>query len=186
MSENFDDRIRELARQLEDSGASALSAMYDQCVDRLLRLAVTITRNQHDAEDAIQAAMLKVAASPQKLSGADRPWHYLLTMVRNEAIVILRKRKKHFPIFNIRDLLTRRSVDTVEQEETHRAVWIALRRLPPEQSSVVVLKIWEGLTFAEIATVVEVTPSTAASRYRYGIAKLSGFLGQLRQETCDA
>jgi RNA polymerase sigma-70 factor (ECF subfamily) len=186
MSDNFDDRIRELARQLEDSGAAALSSLYDECVDRLLRLAVTITRNQHDAEDAIQAAMMKVAAAPKRLSNADRPWHYLLTMARNEAIVVLRKRKKHFPIFNIRDLLTRRSVDTVEQEETHRAVWVALRRLPPEQSSVIVLKIWEGLTFAEIASVVDVSPSTAASRYRYGIAKLSGLLGDLRREACDA
>jgi len=48
----------------------------------------------------------------------------------------------------------------------------ALGELPPEQRAVVHLKLWEGLTFEEIARVLDLSPNTAASRYRYGIDKL--------------
>ena len=52
-------------------------------------------------------------------------------------------------------------------------MWTALRTLPPEQAEVVVLKIWEDMTFAEIGTVLEESPNTVASRYQYAMAKLS-------------
>jgi len=37
---------------------------------------------------------------------------------------------------------------------------------------VITLKIWGGLTFAEIAAALEIPANTAASRYRYGLAEL--------------
>jgi RNA polymerase sigma-70 factor (ECF subfamily) len=80
------------------------------------------------------------------------------------------------------DLLTQRRVDEVVQEETHRAVWIALRSLPPEQAEVVVLKIWEAMTFAEIAQILETSPNTVASRYQYAMTKLAARLTRASQE----
>jgi RNA polymerase sigma-70 factor (ECF subfamily) len=44
------------------------------------------------------------------------------------------------------------------------------------------LKLWEGLTFEEIAAVLDLSPSTAASRYRYGLDKLRGRLRPLYEE----
>ncbi len=173
MSDDFSQRIRRCAKRIEESGVAALAGLFDLSSQRLTRLAVTITRNQHDAEDAVQAALLKVADEPQRLAAAQQPWPYLLRMVRNEALMILRKRKKIFALTSLNDLLTQRTVDQAEQEEQFQAVWAALRTLPAEQSEVVVLKIWEELTFLQIGQVLEITPSTAASRYRYALAKLS-------------
>jgi RNA polymerase sigma-70 factor (ECF subfamily) len=45
-------------------------------------------------------------------------------------------------------------------------------QLPSEQREVVVLKIWGGLTFAQIAEQLELSAHTAASRYRYALSKL--------------
>ncbi|MFO1065233.1 MAG: sigma-70 family RNA polymerase sigma factor [Pirellulales bacterium] len=106
-----------------------------------------------------------------------RPWPYLLRMVRNEALVVLRRRKRWSLVNNLADLLTRRNVDELEQEDTHRAVWMALRTLPHQQSEVVVLKIWEELTFAQIAEILDIPAPTAASRYRYAMEKLARLLG---------
>ena len=47
-----------------------------------------------------------------------------------------------------------------------------LGALPPEQRAVVHLKIWEELTFREIAAVLNIPADTAASRYRYALDKL--------------
>jgi len=63
--------------------------------------------------------------------------------------------------------------------DTQRFVREAVATLPPSQSEVIVLKIWEGLTFAEIAEVLDESPNTAASRYRYALQKLSQSLQPL-------
>ena len=172
-SSAFSDEVRACAQRLDEHGVSALSGLFDLTSHRLLRLAVTVTRHQQDAEDAVQAALVKVAAQPRHVATADQPWHYLLRMVRNESLLILRQRKRVYAASNLSDLITHVSVDEAELEETHRAVWKALRGLPTSQSEVVVLKIWEGLTFAQISEVLSISGATAASRYRYAMEKLA-------------
>jgi RNA polymerase sigma-70 factor (ECF subfamily) len=94
-------------------------------------------------------------------------------MVRNEALQIARRKKRWIKAGNLNDLVTFCGVDEIEREETYRAVWSALRTLPPQQAEVVVLKIWEEMTFAQIAAILEESPNTIASRYQYAMAKLS-------------
>ncbi len=48
----------------------------------------------------------------------------------------------------------------------------AFARLPTEQREVLVLKVFEEMTFKEIAETVGASINTVTSRYRYGIAKL--------------
>lgn len=49
---------------------------------------------------------------------------------------------------------------------------MALASLPTEQREVIALKIDGGLTFAHIAEILNISPNTAASRYRYALQKL--------------
>lgn len=176
-------KVRLCAQRIAESGAPALSGLYDLSSMRLVRFAVTITRNQHDAEDAVQTALIRVATHVHLLLQSDQPWHYLLRMVRNEALVVLRKKKRWSLIDNLTDLVTRRTVDQLQQEDTFRQVWLALRTLPIEQREVVVLKIWEDLTFAQIAQLLDMPLATVASRYRYALSKLAGPLRSLFEET---
>ena len=171
-SQPFTDRVRGCAEHLAEIGAAALSELFELTSVRLVRYSTTITRNQHDAEDAVQASLVKIAGNPKLLCGAEQPWHYMLRMIRNESLVILRRKKRWTPSDGIIDLRTICAVDELDREDDYRAVWLALRTLPDEQSEVVVLKIWEELTFAQIAIMLDVSPSTAASRYRYAIDKL--------------
>jgi len=48
-----------------------------------------------------------------------------------------------------------------------------MRTLPPEQAEVVALKLWEEMTFAQIGAILEESPNTIASRYKYAMAKLA-------------
>ena len=180
----FNARIRQAAREIageRESSAQtlAMAHLYDLTADRLVRFAASITRRQHDAEDAVSTTMVKVATRPKLLVGADQPWHYLLRMVRNESLVILRSRSRWSAIGSIAERLIGRSSDVVERDDENRLVWKAMESLPATQSEVVVLKIWEQLTFAEIAEVLQITPSTAASRYRYALEKLAGKLSRV-------
>ena len=58
------------------------------------------------------------------------------------------------------------------ENESQRTLVAALDRLPREQREVLVMKIWDELTFAEIAQVLKISQNTAASRYRYALAAL--------------
>lgn len=179
---NFSERVRDCAVRMAESGVSALGGLFDLTSQRLVRYALTITRNQHDGEDAVQSALVRVAQCVNHLCQATEPWPYLLRMVRNEALVIARRKKRLVFVANLSDLVTRRLVDDAEREESHRAIWAALRTIPTEQAEVVVLKIWEEMTFAQIGAVLDVSAFTAASRYRYGMQKLSYKLVDLRSE----
>ncbi len=55
-SDSFCNQVRMSAQCIVESGAAGLSGLYDLTAQRLVRFAVTITRNQHDAEDAVQAS----------------------------------------------------------------------------------------------------------------------------------
>jgi RNA polymerase sigma-70 factor (ECF subfamily) len=180
----FPERVRDCALRLSELGVDALGALYDLTSRRLVRYAVTLTRNQHDAEDAVQSVLVRVADRPQLLADADCSWAYLLRMVRNESLGIGRRKKRWSMSAGITDLFTRRAVDEVEREDTHRAVWRALRKLPTEQAEVVVLKIWEDMTFAQVAEVLEISRHTAASRYKYALEKLTRKLAPIQREAC--
>src|SRR5207244_13482730 len=57
-------------------------------------------------------------------------------------------------------------------DEEQQALAAAMDRLPHDQREVLVMKIWNELTFAEIASALEISQNTAASRYRYALAAL--------------
>jgi RNA polymerase sigma-70 factor (ECF subfamily) len=179
---DFNERIVDCAARLKASGVEALGSLFDLTSHRLVRFAVALTRNQHDAEDCVQTALVRVAREPGLLASVDCPWAYLLRMVRNEALLIGRRQRQRPAAGNLSDLVTIRRVDELEREETHRQVWSALRSLPTDQAEVVVLKIWEEMTFAQIGQILDTSPNTAASRYQYAIVKLTKRLSPSHRE----
>jgi len=61
----------------------------------------------------------------------------------------------------------------------------ALAVLPRAQREVIVLKIWHQYTFEEIGDLLEISPNTAAGRYRYGLQKLKLSLKEASYERDD-
>lgn len=177
----FAGRIRSCAEQLGQEGVGALGVLYDLTAPRLIRYAGTLTRHQDDAEDAVQAALVKIALKPRFLAEANFPWAYFLRVVRNEALAITRRRKS---LKVVSTLVQARNdeVRNYEDEEMKQCVRSAISKLPSEQAEVVVLKIWEDMTFAEIGDVLGESPNTAASRYRYAMGKLSQSLQRFARE----
>jgi RNA polymerase sigma-70 factor (ECF subfamily) len=169
----FPQRVRDCTDRLAAVGVDALGVLFDLTSHRLVRFAAALTRHHQDAEDAVQTALVRLAREPELLQRAACPWAYLLRMVRNEVFALARGKHRVQVACNLDDLVTRCSVDEAEREESYRAVWAALRTLPPEQAEVVVLKIWEEMTFAQIADILSISPNTAASRYQYAMSKLT-------------
>jgi RNA polymerase sigma-70 factor (ECF subfamily) len=132
-----------------------------------------------DAEDVVQEAFLRFWRSRQRASD---PAAYLFACVRRCALEWLRgeNRRSRREELAAREDRTEPTllVGPIEQEERRAAVEAALRQLPAEQREVVVLKIWGELSFPQIASTLEVPVNTAASRYRYALARLRATLSE--------
>jgi RNA polymerase sigma-70 factor, ECF subfamily len=65
--------------------------------------------------------------------------------------------------------------------DSERAEWVAraVGMLPPEQRETVVLRVYAGLSFAQVAAVVGAPLPTVAARYRRALARLRETLGRL-------
>jgi RNA polymerase sigma-70 factor (ECF subfamily) len=151
-----------------------LAEIYDLHAAAVYRLLLGILNSAADAQDALSEVFL--AVSRQNSSKIRHLRAYLLTAARNQAIAILRRRRREIPT-DPADLCFFDSAQLEPQQIflAHR-IEAALRELPSEQREVIVLKIYEGLTFAEIARITRTRPNTAASRYRYAADKLRRLL----------
>jgi len=177
----FAEQVAAYAAQLNKGHLAALGCLYDLTSDRLIRYARTLLRNPNDAEDALQASLVRIAQHPVKLAQAQFPWAYCLRIVRNEALKVLQRRTMLTGADA--DQLPSHDERALERAESAETVRTALSHLPPEQAEVVVLKVWESMTFAEIAVVLSESPNTVASRYRYALEKLTRLLEPLHRET---
>ena len=182
-TESLATRVSQLCLQLAEGDVAALGQLFDLTAARLVRYAETISGRREDAEDALQAAMMKLAQNPERLAHAEQPWAYFVKMVRNETLKLAESRCSRSRVIELlRTWVARPRFWSLPDDDWREQIQTAVKRLPPEQAEVVVLKIWEELTFAEIAEVLGESPNTAASRYRYALEKLSHSLQPLAEE----
>ncbi|MDD5138705.1 MAG: sigma-70 family RNA polymerase sigma factor [Verrucomicrobiales bacterium] len=166
-------------------GGKAIERLYDEHAQPLYAFLLNFTRDETDTRDLLQEIFVKLAHEPKLLDGIRTERAFLIRLAHNAAIDLMRRRdtrnkaKENFAAEIISPFApTSEPDEKVFREE----LAVALGELPEEQRAVVHLKLWEGLTFEEIAAALEIPPNTAASRYRYGLDKLRGRLRPLYEE----
>jgi len=141
-------------------------SLYETHGRALLAYASALMRDPSAAEDVLHQVFLNLLKGRVAIDG--EPARYLFRAVRNGALNHIRGQSKEVELADAGAWLE--SPDG--SKETALALQSALSALPAEQREVVVLRVWGQLTFEEAAEVIGVSPNTAASRYRYGLAKL--------------
>jgi len=135
-----------------------------------------------DAEDVFQEVFLRLARPSLRRHLVRNQAAYVLKAACNEANRFLqnrvREREGGRRVQNFLEAI-RGALSGPSPEEEDLAAR-ALAQIPAEQREVIVLKIFEGLTFKEVAAVCRVPLHTAASRYRNGIDKLRAILEESR------
>lgn len=180
--ESLASQVAQLCEQLAAGDVSALGQLFDLTAARLIRYSEALSGRREDAEDALQTAMIKLAQQPERLAQADQPWAYFVKMVRNETLKLTESRRSRVRLVERIKSWARPWFEPPMDDAWRDQVQAAVKRLPREQSEVIVLKIWEEMTFAEIADVLNEPANTVASRYRYAIEKLSRTLQSLSEE----
>jgi RNA polymerase sigma-70 factor (ECF subfamily) len=143
----------------------------------LVLLARQWVAGHSDAEDVVQEAFIRFWRSRQR---AEDPAAYLFACVKTCALDWQRGRRRQS---GREAAAARPEVEPVfasplENAERKASIEAALARLPENQREVLVMKIWGKLTFPQIAEALAITANTAASRYRYALAKLREVLAE--------
>ncbi len=170
----------DLARRLADGDTAALDALYDRYAPGLYHYALSMLGREEDVEDVLQELFLKVVRARKSLAKARLLRPYLFAMLRHEIGRKFRKRSAEKIVIESVSLFERIPAGGISTGAV-AAIESALLKLPAEQREVIVLKIYEGLTFREIGEVMRISANTAASRYRYALDKLRAILPP---ETC--
>jgi RNA polymerase sigma-70 factor, ECF subfamily len=162
-----------------------LERLYDGHAQALFAFLLNFTRNEADTRDVLQEIFLKLARQPALLDGVRDERAFLVRLAHNAAIDLMRRRgtrQKNYDQFAAESLRLFEPAAAPDEQAFRDALTAALGELPPDQRAVAHLKLWEGLTFEEIAAQLGIPPNTAASRFRYAIDKLRERLRPLYEE----
>lgn len=145
----------------------------------LVLFAAAITGDRGRAQDAVQQVFLKMMEA-RSFRRAKDVKAYLFACVRNAVLNDLKLRQRHVALDTDAAWFDPPEFDHAAERNLRRA----LGELPEDQREVLVLHVWGELTFAQLAEVLGLSPNTAASRYRYALAKLREIM--CRKEDCRA
>jgi RNA polymerase sigma-70 factor (ECF subfamily) len=136
-----------------------------------------------EAEDVAQEAFLKVLEAAPRYRPTATFRTYIYRIVTR--LCIDRARKKHpTNMEDIPDMPDPSSgpAERFMEKERRAQIRAALDTLPPNQRAVMILKHYEGLTYAEIAQILDLTPkaverllSRARASLQAGLSDLCGF-----------
>ena len=166
------------------SPAAQLEVLYDAHAAGVFHYLLSIVRQESDAKDLLQEVFIRLAAKPLAADVKD-PRAFLLRMAHNLAIDSLRRRGTRLAAENASQSEIPRCFEAPtdpDAEAFAQSVQSALDELPVEQRTVAWLKLWEGLTFDQIAAAQDIPLNTAASRYRYALDKLRALLRPLYED----
>jgi RNA polymerase sigma-70 factor (ECF subfamily) len=137
--------------------------LYRDLAPALVAYARSLGFDHGSSEDIVHRTFLALMEM-HTLPNEPRP--YLFRAVRNGCLNQHREHAKHSEMPD----------DTPWFEGKDRIAELDLRRslaqLPEDQREVLMLHVWGGLTFDEIASALAIPANTAASRYRYALAAL--------------
>jgi|HubBroStandDraft_1064217.scaffolds.fasta_scaffold70024_2 RNA polymerase sigma-70 factor (ECF subfamily) len=175
-------------------------SLVQHCNQRVYRLALRITRNHQDAEDARQETFLKAYRHLDQFEGRSRFTTWISRIAINEGLMNLRKRNdsRRVALDEIAetaiegDVLVklRRPIEDPEVNFTRRqlrgALNAAIAALRPLYRDVFVLRTVEELSTSETAKTLGLTVSTVKTRLRRARIELRAYLAACGQMVQNA
>ena len=179
----------ELMRRTQNKDRQAFEILYERYHASVLSYLYRMLGNLEDVESIAQEVFLRAFRFaptyrfPQKFST------WLFTITRNLAINYSRRRKRS-PVRNVTELnlegvdisgdpyqVAQRATDDVEKQEEIARVLKALDDLPNDQKEVIVLGVFQDLSYAQMEEITGTKAVTLRSRMFHGLKKLAKMIG---------
>jgi len=151
------DKISRLVRDSKSGNRKAFGELYEMFVGRIYNYMYYRTFHRETAEDLTGLTFLKVLKkfdTYQEKKGSFLTWIYRIA--GNCLIDHYRTHRKTENIENIRNLSTSEDIETnVEARIKWEQLKPFLEALPFEKSNIIIMRIWDGLSYKEIAGILK-------------------------------
>jgi len=187
------ERDRELVSRAQAGDRAAFRELFDRYHRRAFAVALGVVKNQEDALDVVQEAFVKVHKHIENFQGTSSFYTWLYRIVMNLSIDHVRRSKKARDM-DYDDRIGRGESGAVGAEalvpsigdpnpgrtmlrrELSDAIQGALAELPEYHRQVILLREVEGLSYEEMAEVLEVPKGTIMSRLFHARRKMQSLL----------
>lgn len=151
---------RELIADVANGDEAAFGQLYERFADRVHRYAYTILRGKHLAEEVAQETMIAVWKGASKFAGRSKVSTWIFGIARNQAYSLVRKEIRTERVPDVSLVQPDPAPGIHRQEKVARA----LERLSDDHREVVFLTFYEGLSYGEIASILDIPTGTVKSR----------------------
>lgn len=173
---NSDDEI-DLLRRIKARDEEALSELYDLYSGLLFGMIMSIVKKREEAEKLLQEVFITVWNNANSFNeNRGNVFFWIVTLARNHTINSIRNIRPATAQFSAAGATYDPMRTTIFSDRTE-LVKKALHEIPEEQSEVIKIASYRGLTQSEIADHLNTTVDTVKIRLRKGVKNLKRIMG---------
>src|SRR5947208_353739 len=188
----------ELMRRAQNGDRQAFSLVYERYSSAVLSYLYRMLGNVEDVESIGQEVFLRAYRFAPTYRFPEKLSTWLFTITRNLAINNARRRKRS-PVRNVTELnlegvevssdpyqVARAATDKIETQEEIARVLTALEDLPTDQKEVIVLGVFQDLSYAQMEEITGTKAVTLRSRMFHGLRRLGKMMSGISDDTSTA
>ncbi|MCP4523762.1 MAG: RNA polymerase sigma factor [Candidatus Gracilibacteria bacterium] len=148
---------REIVAECQTGDFGQFGELYDRYIDKIYKFIYLKTSNKQVAEDLTSDVFYKVLNSlsqfdVNRVETSFKSWLY--TIANNKIIDFYRTKKEHFDIEMCFDLSSHSDVlGDIDNKDKLQKIIEFLDTLKPDQKEIIILRIWEDLSYKEISEI---------------------------------
>lgn len=185
---------QELIKSAQAGNAVAFEQLIEEHQKRIFSIAYRIAGNYEDASDMAQEVLVKVFRNLKNFRGDSKFSTWLYRVATTTCLDEQKKQRRH-PAYSLDETLETEDgslgvdpVDTgptpeesMEQKAVRQAIHLAIGKLKDEHKKVILLREVQGLSYEEIAKVLNCSEGTVKSRINRARDHLKKILLQNRE-----
>jgi RNA polymerase sigma-70 factor (ECF subfamily) len=173
------DPDRELAERFRDGDRAAFDLLVRRHQKGMWRLVRRYVKSDADAADVTQQAFVRAFRGLAAFRGTATVRSWLYRIAINCALSWLRDHRREQPAEIAEDALTDANPAPAQLKADADRAWLrqAIAQLPPKQKLVLELRVFDDLSFKEVAELAECSENTAKVNFHYAVKRLRDILG---------
>jgi RNA polymerase sigma-70 factor (ECF subfamily) len=170
---------QKLVQRCRQGELAAFTELFKAYQARVYRLAITVLRDEHEAEDVVQDVFVRIFERIKDYRGESAFSTWLTAIVVNHCRDRLRRRKlrRAFSLDRLRGHASEDDLnELVQQRQQRQSLWALVNRLEDKYRLPVILHYHEGLACDEVAQALNLRISTVYSRLNFARVRLRAML----------
>ena len=136
--------------------------LYTKYYNLIYSISLSILKNKENSEDVAQAIFTKIYSLPKKQLPTQGEASWLYTVTKNESINYLKKVRNDINIDNIYYIAEEGGIDDIISKDSYNRI---MSKLDEREKEIVSLKIIAGLSFKQIAKLINMPIGTVQWKY---------------------